>query len=144
MDQTTIVKQAGVIPWRIKNDKLEVLLITSRNGKRWVIPKGMLEPDMKKHELAALEAWEEAGLRGEVLTDAIGSYSYRKNGFLCKVKVYLMKVYEQLEDFPEASQRELQWLPPKKAAKLVNNEELAILFRNVSIALMREPGSNEK
>jgi 8-oxo-dGTP pyrophosphatase MutT (NUDIX family) len=57
-----------VIPYRIRDGKIEVMLITSSTRKRWIIPKGMIEPDMTPQDSAAKEAWEEAGIIGQVAT----------------------------------------------------------------------------
>jgi 8-oxo-dGTP pyrophosphatase MutT (NUDIX family) len=64
-----LVEQSGVIPYRIENGQIEVMVITSSTGKRWVIPKGLIEPDMTPQDSAAKEAWEEAGLLGKVFPD---------------------------------------------------------------------------
>ncbi|MGH2414042.1 MAG: NUDIX hydrolase, partial [Microcystaceae cyanobacterium] len=86
------IEQSGVIPYRISNKKIEVLLITSRKGKHWVIPKGIIEPNMTPQTSAAQEALEEAGILGEVLPTSIGSYTYNKWGGTCRVKVFLLRV----------------------------------------------------
>ena len=73
-------RQSGVIPFRKRKGKLELLMVTSTNKKRWVIPKGVKEPHLSPKKSAIKEAWEEAGIRGKVSGGAIGAYRYRKWG----------------------------------------------------------------
>src|SRR5687768_16587623 len=96
------LQQAAAIPlWRGK-----VCLVTSRNGKRWVIPKGCLETGKTASEIALQEAWEEAGLVGVLQPDPVGSYLYDKNGVTCHVLVFLLHVTEFRDEYPEQSFRE--------------------------------------
>ncbi len=119
-----LVDQSGVIPYRIENGEIEVMLITSSTGKRWVIPKGLIEPDMTPQDSAAKEAWEEAGLLGKVFPDLLGTYEYQKSGYTCQVEVFLLEVQAVLEIWPEASKRKRQWVSIPKAIKRVNEQEL--------------------
>ena len=121
-------QQSAVIPYRIKNGKIEVLLITSSTGKRWVIPKGMIEPFMTPQASAAKEAWEEAGIVGQVLPTLVGTYEYQKWGGTCRVEVFLMQVETVLEVWPEASVRKRQWVSVKQAVKRVEEAELKRIF----------------
>ena len=81
------IKQSAVIPFRRRDGQLEVLLITSSNNKRWVIPKGVKEPELSPRKSAAREALEEAGIEGPVSGESIGTYAYEKGaaraGFKC-------------------------------------------------------------
>ena len=103
-----LIEQSGVIPYRIQDGQIEVMLITSSASKRWVIPKGLIEPDMTPQDSAAKEAWEEAGLLGKVFPDLLGTYEYQKSGYICQVGVFLMQVQAVLEIWPEASKRKRQ------------------------------------
>ena len=104
-----VFQQSGVIPYRDKNGTVEVLLITTRDRQAWVIPKGGISNGMSPPESAAKEAWEEAGVIGQVNDHEIGTYKYRKKGNIYWVKIYLLPVETLIEDYPEASQRERQW-----------------------------------
>ena len=119
-----VIEQSGVIPYRIKNGKIEVLLITSSTGKRWVIPKGMIEFMMSPQDSAAKEAWEEAGVIGQVLPTTMGTYDYQKWGRTCRVETFLLQVETVLEDWPEAKLRKLEWLSVKQAVKHIQEAEL--------------------
>ncbi len=121
---TWFFKQSAVIPYRIKAGKIEVLLITSRKRKRWIIPKGVIEPSMSPQESAATEAWEEAGIIGQIADPSIGDYEYQKWGGTCHVQVFLLKVETVLEDWPEAFMRSRQWLSLKQAAGRVDEKKL--------------------
>jgi len=126
-------RQPGVIPCRVVNEEIEVLLITSRSGKRWIIPKGVVEPGMSPAESAAKEALEEAGVEGEISAAPSGEYEYPKWGGVCKVEVYLLKVTTIHPEWPEKYFRERRWVSAEEAARLVREPELKNLF----LALLR-------
>ncbi|HEY0266969.1 MAG TPA: NUDIX hydrolase [Rhizomicrobium sp.] len=118
-------QQVAALCWRTaRTGMLEVLLITSLGSRRWILPKGWPEREMSLADNAAREAFEEAGVSGEVGTHAIGAYPYlkeRKGGgaMACSVEVFALKVKAQADDWPEKGQREWTWLPPEKAAAKV-------------------------
>lgn len=101
-----------------------VLLITSRGTGRWVIPKGWPMPGRSMAQAAAQEAWEEAGVKGQVGQSPIGHYHYAKTqdrGFAIPVEVavYRLETEEMTQDFPEHGQRQRKWFYPDEAAGLV-------------------------
>ncbi len=124
-----VVEQSGVIAFRGPPDAMEIALVSSRRGRRWVIPKGLVEPFLDPGASAAKEAWEEAGLRGELSADPVGSYLYRKLGGLCDVAVYLLRVEAVLETWPESRWRSRVWLSASRAAERVQEPVLARLLR---------------
>lgn len=119
-----VFQQSGVIPYRIIEGKVEILLITTRKRQGWVIPKGGLCKGMSPHDSAAKEAWEEAGVLGRVTTEKFGNYQYRKRGNIYRVNLFLLPVEEILEDWPEATARERKWLEVNQAAELVKENSL--------------------
>jgi phosphohistidine phosphatase len=125
-------RQSSVIPYRRRlfTRRLEVCLITNRRGTRWILPKGVVEPGLSAAESAAKEAWEEAGLRGEVQEDELGRYRYRKWGDECEVSVYPMRVTETLRTWPE-SYRRRRWLPLAQAATELAQAPLRELVRRL-------------
>ena len=123
-----LVEQSGVIPYRILDGKIEVMLITSSGGKRWVIPKGLIEPDMTPEDSAAKEAWEEAGVLGQVFPDLMGTYEYYKSGCTCQVDVFLLQVETVVENWPEAYKRKRQWVSIPKAIKRVDEPDLKLIL----------------
>ncbi|MGU3543139.1 NUDIX hydrolase [Methylobacterium sp. A52T] len=131
-------RQVGALPFRHGRDgKTRILLVTSRESRRWVIPKGWPMKGRKPFEAAAREAYEEAGLRGAVGKRPIGLYLYQKrlrnlDTVLCQVKVFPLEVRKQLKHFPEARQRELRWFTPSDAAEAVSEPGLAALIRAAS------------
>ncbi len=126
-----LVEQSGVIPYRIMGGKIEVMLITSSGGKRWVIPKGLIEPNMTPQDSAAKEAWEEAGVLGRVFPDLMGTYQYYKSGCTLQVEVFLLQVETVLENWPEAYKRKRQWVSIPKAIKRVDEPELKVILRDL-------------
>ncbi|MEH2388481.1 MAG: NUDIX hydrolase [Nostoc sp.] len=124
-----VFKQSGVIPYRVNNGKIEILLITTRNFQHWVIPKGDIPNGMSSPDSAAKEAWEEAGVIGQVDANALGTYKYRKRGKSYCVKMYLLPVEMLSEDYPEASKRKRQWVEVPKAIRRVKFNSLKRILK---------------
>ncbi|MBE9036828.1 NUDIX hydrolase [aff. Roholtiella sp. LEGE 12411] len=124
-----VFKQSGVIPYRLKNGRIEILLITTRNYQHWVIPKGDIPVGMSPPDSAAKEAWEEAGVIGQVDTNELGMYKYRKRGKIYQVKMYLLPVEMVSEDYPEANQRKRQWLDVTKAIRRLKFRSLKRILK---------------
>jgi 8-oxo-dGTP pyrophosphatase MutT (NUDIX family) len=121
------IRQAAAIPVR---DGL-VLMATSRNGRRWVVPKGRIEPGQRAGEAALMEAWEEAGLLGLLDGEPVGSYHYEKDGRDHHVLVFVMRVTEQKADYPERGTRQLEWVTPEEAVRRIDEHGLRVLVREV-------------
>jgi 8-oxo-dGTP pyrophosphatase MutT (NUDIX family) len=126
--------QVAALCYRQRGKSLRILLITSRDTGRWVTPKGWPMRNRTEPEAAAREAYEEAGIRGDVSTRHVGHYSYKKwlgNGraIPCLVRVYPLRVREMLKSYPETRQRRNKWFSQAKAAKKVMEPELAALIR---------------
>ncbi|MEH2420966.1 MAG: NUDIX hydrolase [Nostoc sp.] len=124
-----VFNQSGVIPYRVNNGKVEILLITTRNFQHWVIPKGDIPNGMSPPDSAAKEAWEEAGVIGQVDANELGTYKYRKRGKSYQVKMYLLPVDMLSEDYPEASQRKRQWVEVTKAIRRVKFNSLKRILK---------------
>lgn len=124
-------RQSAVIPYRFGAEGLEVLLITSRKRKRWVLPKGVVEPGMIPADSAEKEAFEEAGIEGRVDDRPLGVYQYRKWGGVCTVEVFAMRVTGDSDDWPEADIRTREWLPLSEAAGRVDEAELKELITSL-------------
>src|SRR5437588_12755509 len=105
------IRQAAAVPMR----EGRVCLVTSSSGKRWVVPKGVIDPGQTAGEIALQEAWEEAGLTGVLRPEAVGSYLYQKWGTTCYVTVFVMEVVDAHDDWPERSVRERSWVTPAVA-----------------------------
>jgi 8-oxo-dGTP pyrophosphatase MutT (NUDIX family) len=120
------VRQAGVVP--MLGGRVGV--VTSSSGKRWVIPKGLIDPGKTAGEAALQEAWEEAGLVGILLPEPIGSYVYTKLNRQYHVTVFLMRVHEALSTWPERHLRQREWLLPELAASRIDEPGLRDLLLN--------------
>ncbi|MBV9246269.1 MAG: NUDIX hydrolase [Methylobacteriaceae bacterium] len=132
LEQNELVR-VGALPLTTAEDgTLRVLLVTSRDTRRWVIPKGWPMKDRRPYQAAALEALEEAGLIGRAAKEPIGSYTYIKRrdarSDSCRVDVYALEVRKQLTAWREKGQRELQWFTLEEAADVVEEPELAALL----------------
>jgi len=128
-------QQYGAICYRVKKKSgdVEVLLLTSRDTGRWVIPKGWPMNGKCAHEVAAQEALEEAGVRGTVETETLGAYTYPKmlrDGVqvICKVQVYALEVTDMAKNFKEKGERTIEWVSFDEAAGRVHEPELRHLL----------------
>lgn len=127
-------RQFAALPYVTDETGISILLMTSRETGRWVIPKGWPMRAMTGPEVAAQEARDEAGVTGDVSPRAIGAYTYRKrlhtfSSVDCRVEVFPLKVGKQKMKWRERAQRQLVWLSPEEAASRVAEPELAALIR---------------
>lgn len=130
--------QAAALPWRRNSrGKVEILLVTSRDTGRWILPKGWPEGDETLCQSALREAREEAGISGAIGSKSIGSYFYDKilptgMGMRCEVHVFPINVEKVGEKWPEKGKRVRNWVSPEKAARMVNEPDLAELISDFS------------
>ncbi len=133
------MRQIAVLPYRLGGGRpdgpTEIMLITSRETKRWVIPKGNPLSNMELHASAAVEAEEEAGVLGAACPTSIGSFQYRKrraNGasIMYNVEVFPLAVTHELSEWKEMDERERKWFSFKEAANAVEEEDLQALIRS--------------
>ncbi|RUM26589.1 NUDIX domain-containing protein [Rhizobium vallis] len=134
-------QQYGALCYRVKkkSGEVEVLLLTSRDTGRWVIPKGWPMNGKCAHDVAMREALEEAGVRGVVETETLGAYSYPKllrDGVqvICKVQVYALEVTDMAKNFKEKGERIIEWVSFDEAAGRVREPEL----RGILLAFKRK------
>lgn len=127
--------QAAALPWREggRAGGIEILLVTSRDTGRWVLPKGWPEGRETLWQTARREALEEAGIEGDTADEEIGRFYYTKlrgSGVEspCEVAIVPMRVKRQLSEWPERKKRRRQWYAPRTAARLVNEPDLAELI----------------
>jgi 8-oxo-dGTP pyrophosphatase MutT (NUDIX family) len=128
-------RQVAALPWRHAESGVEILMITSRETRRWVTPKGNRMAGKTDAEAAAIEAYEEAGVQGDTTGAPIGWFRYAKRlksgrTQACIVSVYPLEVFIQLGAWPEDSQRERRWMTSDEAAASVDEPDLAELIRH--------------
>jgi 8-oxo-dGTP pyrophosphatase MutT (NUDIX family) len=127
--------QYGALPFRAGGRSgVEVLLVTSRVTRKWIIPKGWPLKRKPPHVTAAREAREEAGVVGKIGKRPIGSYSYTKllktgGPVRCEVLVFPLEVTRQKDAWPEKDERSVQWLSRAEAARTVEDPVLRRLIR---------------
>lgn len=129
--------QYGAVCWRMHRGTVQVLLITSRDTGRWVIPKGWPIDGLAPAASAAREAWEEAGVTGIAAPDPLGLYGYDKvlgpdASLACAVSVFALRVAELAAKFPERKERRRKWFSAAKAARKVAEPELRALFETLA------------
>jgi 8-oxo-dGTP pyrophosphatase MutT (NUDIX family) len=125
-------RQFAALPYRDRHG-LEILLLTSRDTRRWVIPKGWPMKGLPPHGAAACEAIEEAGVVGRVSKKPIGNFQYTKRlidgaPLQCTVDVFPLKVAKQLTHWPEQEERTAHWFAPEEASELVDEPDLRALI----------------
>ncbi|MEM7318418.1 MAG: NUDIX hydrolase [Pseudomonadota bacterium] len=130
--------QYAALCFRTLDHKTQILLITSRNTGRWVIPKGWPISGFDGAGAAQQEAWEEAGVTGEIWPTALGQFTYDKilddgSACPCLVEVFPLRVKRLANSFPEHGQRQRAWFSPGKAACRVNEPGLAGLLEGFDI-----------
>jgi 8-oxo-dGTP pyrophosphatase MutT (NUDIX family) len=121
--------QVAALPWRKTKHGVEVMLVTSRDTGRWVLPKGWPEFGEQFCEAAAREAGEEAGLRGAISSQEAGRYYYSKGladggNVPCEVLVYPLEVDDVADKWKEKGERKRKWVSPAKAAEMVAESDL--------------------
>jgi 8-oxo-dGTP pyrophosphatase MutT (NUDIX family) len=126
--------QYGAVCWRQAETGLDVLLITSRETGRWVIPKGWPIKGITAAAAAAREAWEEAGVEGKLCDTCLGVFSYHKalaenQSVPCAVAIYGLRVEKLSRRYPEQHQRRRKWFAAAEAAELVAEPELQSLLK---------------
>lgn len=137
-------RQVAALPWRGEGEALRILLVSSRETRRWVIPKGWPMKNKTDFAAAAQEAYEEAGLDGVIEQTAIGDYDYLKRlksgaARQVTVDVFPMKVTGEHATWPEKGQRTLQWMTPVEAALAVQEPQLRdLIARFADVTLPEE------
>ena len=132
------IRQVAAVPFRLNaRGDIEVMLVTSRTTRRFIVPKGWPMKGKSGRKAATIEAQEEAGVLGKTLKEPAGTYSYWKrlaNRFVrVDVIVYLLKVTEELADWQEAKRRQRAWLAPADAAMLIDEPDLSTLVKTLTI-----------
>ncbi len=122
------LRQAAAIPYRLRSKGLEIALITSLRSRRWVFPKGHIEPGEAGYESAVREAHEEAGLLGEVDPRPVGRYRYQKRGELHEVVVYLLRVTRELSSWTEDDVRNRKWMGLRSASSRLRRPDMRELL----------------
>ena len=137
-------EQIAALPLRWNGDDVEVLMITSRDTGRWVVPKGWTMKGVKPWAAAAIEAMEEAGAKGHIAREIFGTYGYDKilddgSAQPCNVRVYPMVVDRLKSDWKEKDERTRKWFPLAEAAGLVDEPELSDMLTRLSVKPKKAP-----
>ncbi len=132
------IRQVAAIPYRLnERGEIEVMLVTSRTTRRFIVPKGWPMKGKSARKAATIEAQEEAGVLGKTLKEPAGTYTYWKrlsNRFVrVDVIVYLLTVTEELANWQEAKRRQRAWLAPADAAMLIDEPDLSTLVKTIRV-----------
>ncbi|WP_425099955.1 NUDIX hydrolase [Tropicibacter sp. S64] len=140
-----IAEQIAALPMHWDKDgNLRILMVTSRETKRWVMPKGWEMDGKKPWRAAEIEALEEAGAVGRISREAIGTYTYLKrlddgSALPCEVRVYPMIVQKLKRDWKERKERKRHWFTPRSAASKVQEAELSELLLTLCKKPKKDP-----
>lgn len=138
-------EQIAALPMRWNADgKLEILMVTSRGTGRWIVPKGWEMDNTTPWKAASIEALEEAGIKGRISRDMIGTYKYIKvlddgKKLPCVVRVYPMIVEKMKRDWKERKQRTRRWFTPRSAARRVHEKQLSKLIKSLDRKPRKQP-----
>ena len=139
MAKTKIIKQSGAIPYLERDGRLLTVLVTSgKNSSFWLFPKGHLEENLTSAEAAAAEAYEEAGIRGQISRKALGTYSFVKFGREYRVKLYPLKVKKVFKKWPEANRRSRAIISFDEAIERLEAPEMKLLAQKMYVRLKPE------
>jgi 8-oxo-dGTP pyrophosphatase MutT (NUDIX family) len=127
--------KSAVIPYRLNNGKLEILLVTSIKKKNWIVPKGYIEFNLTPFESAKKEAYEEAGVVGSNETVEVGQFINEKKNRKELIKVYTMEVDEELNDYPEKNLRKRKWFTFDEAMDKVQNPQIKNFIKRLKETL---------
>ena len=127
--------QSAIIPYRIAEGKLEILLITSIRKKKWIIPKGFIEFNLSAFESAKKEAFEEAGVIGTNETIELGSFTIKKYGGRTNIVVYSMEVEKFKDDYPEKNLRKRKWYTVEEAIETVSIPEVIKMIETLAVEI---------
>lgn len=134
--------QFGALCYRVQKSETQILLVTSRQSRRWIIPKGWPQPGQTPAQSAATEAMEEGGVQGKVYNVCLGLYTYTKlmdgkgDDLPCAVSVYPIRVKDLQRRYPEAKQRDRRWFPLRKAVGCVREPELKKILKHFDPSLL--------
>jgi 8-oxo-dGTP pyrophosphatase MutT (NUDIX family) len=127
-------KQFAALPYRMRDDDVEILLITTRKKGHWSLPKGWPIRRSTPQTTAKIEAYEEAGVWGKIGDEKIGHFTKwrrrKMQSVLCQVEIFPLEVTRQQDDWPEKRERKRIWVAARKAAKLVRKSGLRRAIKN--------------
>ena len=127
--------QSAIIPYRLEEGKLEILLITSIRKKKWIIPKGFIEFNLSAFESAKKEAFEEAGVIGTNETIELGSFTIKKYGGRTNIVVYSMEVEKFKDDYPEKNLRKRKWYSVEEVIETISIPEVIKMIETLAVEI---------
>lgn len=129
---------ASTVPYRVNHKGIEILLVTSRGKRDWIFPKGRLDEGDSIHKAAERETWEEAGILGHVDSEPFAVYLQPRSYGFDSVRVFLMPVKQELEDWPEKGERKRKWVPLDRLRKTLKKEVLIELVPAIHQSLEKQ------
>jgi 8-oxo-dGTP pyrophosphatase MutT (NUDIX family) len=137
------ITQAAAIPYRVVGEQVEVLLVTSRAGGRWTVPKGGIKAGASPEETAAAEALEEAGVTGRVEA-AVGQFAFEKAGDLHRARAFPLRVVRVLDRWQEEDHRLRIWVPIAEVGRFVTRKAVLQLVITLRHRLLSSEGQGRR
>jgi 8-oxo-dGTP pyrophosphatase MutT (NUDIX family) len=119
-----LIKQAAALPFRFRNGVIELLLVQTRSGNKWTIPKGIIDPGFTPQQTAIEESFEEAGLHGIVYSQQYAQFSYQKWQSTCEVTIFILRVKNIHDAWPEKEWRQRRWISSGDDLSIVKYKSL--------------------
>lgn len=129
--------QIGTFAYRIKRGKVEIMLVTTRSSKRWILPKGKPEEHLSQREVAIMEAYEEAGVLGSPVNGRFYDVSLQRAGGCITQRIFELQIREILKQWPERKERQRCLVPVDKAVKLLSDAPLIQLVQQIEREVLR-------
>lgn len=133
-------RRIGVVPWLIRDGKLHVVLVRSVDGDRWVLPKGKPKRGMPSRDLAALEAWEEAGVRGRLHPKEAHESRLIRQGEVLKLRLYPLEISRLANRWPERRSRRRRVVRAARAIALLSDPGMAAAVKALARRVKRQRG----
>jgi 8-oxo-dGTP pyrophosphatase MutT (NUDIX family) len=130
-ESETSSRQVAAIPLRRSDSRTQVCIIRRKDSGKWGIPKGFIDPGDTREQAALNEAYEEAGLAGEIVGKSIGTYEYKKGSVTLTVVVFLMEVLKEHPTWPEMDFRDRRWCSVTEARSLLKNHKVRPLLDRI-------------
>ena len=125
-----LIKQAAALPYIFRNGIIELLIVQTRSGNKWTIPKGIIDPGFTPQQTAIEESYEEAGIEGAIRGEQYSTFSYKKWQCTCEVAVFILQVKTIHENWPEKEWRMRRWISSGDDFKIIKYQSLEKIITN--------------
>ncbi len=126
-----MIREIGAVPYRIRDNQMEIVLITTRRRKRWIFPKGQVEKRLTSLKVAKLEAFEEAGIVGQIKKGMDREFTVYRGRRKVRLQVFPIECDEVLDHWPEAHERDRVVIQLEEALKMIKGKSLRKCIKRI-------------